>query len=589
MIISEDKSRVLADLEYLEQHVSMAVPEELCANATHIYNLIARNIGRLSGTPEESLKERYIALVNKIMRYLPNPSQEEVTPNEVAKQVHPMQGVIHKDKIKSDMSEVDIMREYITKRRWNSFYHQIDEIVSIKPDSILEIGVGSGLLRAVLTSVYHCNYNTIDIGEHLHPDYVGSVLDMPFEDSTYDVVGCFQVLEHLPYEDFQKAMTEIFRIAKKRVVISLPDAGIDDKPNRPNCFDGEHYWEINKIGYELIKIKEAIENIAKGYYFSLDNEYRVPEMTYHHFFVLNKVNPTVEPDETLPKSITQQDNTPHSIQSQITKIENNHLKLIPQPILNLLIYNIVTHCNLNCKGCMSLAPIIAKHFVSTEDIANDLLQISKITNKTLRHLEMQGGEPLLHPNLTEIITIARKIFPYTHMKIVTNGLLLPKKEDAFWIACNNNNIEVSVTKYPINLNYTEIERTAKSFGVTYSYYGSTNKKVRTLYKDTFDLLGRQDPQKNFIDCPRANNYTNIREGKIYPCAVILNAVHFNKLFHTNMTISEHDTLDINKIESYEQISTFLATPKPFCRYCNPKKRVEGIPWGLSKREISEWV
>jgi len=587
MTTVENKSRMLADLEYLEQHIAEAAPEELSVNASYIYNLTARNISKIVGTSEEHLKIRYIALVNKVLKYLP-------TAETTVKPINSMQGVIHKDKIKEGLSDLDIIREYITKRRWNSFYHQIEEIVSANPKSILEVGVGSGLLRAVLTGVYHCIYNSLDIGEHLHPDYVGSVLDMPFADNTYDVVGCFQVLEHLPFENFERALSEICRVARKRVVVSLPDAASERTPVLPNKYDGEHYWEINRIDFEFPKIKEIIQNIAKHYQFELEREYRVAEMPYHHFFVLNR---TISDIETLPLINYTQPEPPQqynvksiqSLQTQIAQMVNSILKITPQPILKMIIYNIVAHCNLNCKGCMSLSPIMDEHFVSTEDIVKDLRQLSKITNNSLMLLELQGGEPLLHPDLINIFSTARNIFPNTTIKIVSNGILLPNQTDAFWIACNRNKIEIAVTKYPIDLDYSFIEKKARDMGVTFSYYGTTNIKARTLYKDIFDLKGTQDPRRNFLACTRANCYTNIREGKIYPCAVILNATHFNSRFNLNMKIDNTDYLDIYAIEQYKDLATFLATPKPFCRYCDPTKRIEGIPWSLSKRELSEWV
>jgi len=41
---SGDKSRVLADLEYLEQFISVAVPKDLYENAKDMQNLAFRNL-----------------------------------------------------------------------------------------------------------------------------------------------------------------------------------------------------------------------------------------------------------------------------------------------------------------------------------------------------------------------------------------------------------------------------------------------------------------------------------------------------------------------------------------------------------------
>jgi SAM-dependent methyltransferase len=193
-------------------------------------------------------------------------------------------------------------KKYIDKGRWNSFYHQIDEILAIQPCSVLEIGVGSGVLGAVFRT-FHYPYESMDIDPELHPDHVGSVLHIPFMDKSYDVVGCFQVLEHLSFDYFSAALCELFRTAKKGVIISLPnDESVFSiqipklcwkkmirrpfRSPRTHQFDGQHYWEINKKGFELPKIKKRIEKAAGEFGFILEKDFRVWENPYHHFFIM---------------------------------------------------------------------------------------------------------------------------------------------------------------------------------------------------------------------------------------------------------------------------------------------------------------
>jgi ubiquinone/menaquinone biosynthesis C-methylase UbiE len=194
---------------------------------------------------------------------------------------------------------------YVNKERWDSFYYQITEILSIQAASVLEIGVGSGILGTILKKI-GCPYESMDIDAELHPDHIGSVLQMPFLDKTYDAVVCFQVLEHLPYDCFETALHELFRIAKKAVVISLPNSGrfwkyslyipkVGSKNiliRRPFAkkqnavFTSEHYWEINQKGFELKVIRSTIENLAEKHCFVLKKDYSVWENPYHHFFKL---------------------------------------------------------------------------------------------------------------------------------------------------------------------------------------------------------------------------------------------------------------------------------------------------------------
>jgi ubiquinone/menaquinone biosynthesis C-methylase UbiE len=193
-----------------------------------------------------------------------------------------------------------------TKGQFVSYWHQINEIFSLKPQSTLEIGKGSAFVSSYLKK-RGVNIRTLDIVEELKPDVVGSVFNLPFKNSTFEVVACFEVLEHLPYENFKISLHEIFRVCKKYAVISLPQnikktyrifisiprtKGIKKifnfpnwrKPTRP--FSKEHYWELGTKGFPLSRIKKDI--LKAG--FEIEKTYRVFEKLFHRFFILKKVS-----------------------------------------------------------------------------------------------------------------------------------------------------------------------------------------------------------------------------------------------------------------------------------------------------------
>jgi hypothetical protein len=194
-------------------------------------------------------------------------------------------------------------RSYDAKERFCSYWHQIQEIVSLNPTTILEIGIGNRFVSNYLKQ-RGFNIVTLDIDRTLRPDIAGSVLNIPFRDESFEVVACYEVLEHLPYEHFQKAMLEVFRVSNSHVLLSLPDAtrvyrlciqipklGVFKKLIRiPRLrkaihhFDGQHYWEIGKAGYSLKRVINDIINLG----FIIERTYRVFEMPYHRLFVLKK-------------------------------------------------------------------------------------------------------------------------------------------------------------------------------------------------------------------------------------------------------------------------------------------------------------
>ena len=93
---------------------------------------------------------------------------------------------------------------YFSSRQWMSYRSQIEGVRSYNPHTVLEIGVGSGFVTSILRK---CGYSvtTIDINPGLEPDYVGSITDLDnvFQDKSFDVVLCAEVMEHLPFNLFE--------------------------------------------------------------------------------------------------------------------------------------------------------------------------------------------------------------------------------------------------------------------------------------------------------------------------------------------------------------------------------------------------
>lgn len=192
---------------------------------------------------------------------------------------------------------------YMTKNRWVSIWHQLDEILKCHPKTVLEVGKGTGILGTLLKH-YGIDYKCADIDPELNPDIVASVTDLPFEDGSFDVVACFQVLEHIPFELFSDAVSQLMRVARDKVILSLPDAHtlyqysihipkLGDKQisiPRPSIrqkehhFQGEHYWEINKRGFSLPQVLSNIQRTGG----IIESTYRVFEYPYHRFFILRK-------------------------------------------------------------------------------------------------------------------------------------------------------------------------------------------------------------------------------------------------------------------------------------------------------------
>ncbi|MBI5122794.1 class I SAM-dependent methyltransferase [Candidatus Roizmanbacteria bacterium] len=121
----------------------------------------------------------------------------------------------------------------ISKIFLNNFYNVlIGELKDLKPESILDTGCGEGFTLAKLKKakigkkLEGIEYmdEAIQIGKKINPEILikkGDIYKLPYIDNSFDLVLCTEVLEHL--EDPGKALKELKRVAKKYVVLTVPN------------------------------------------------------------------------------------------------------------------------------------------------------------------------------------------------------------------------------------------------------------------------------------------------------------------------------------------------------------------------------
>ncbi len=199
--------------------------------------------------------------------------------------------------------------DYDNLERFISYYYQCKLLLDLKPKTVLEIGVGNRLTSDYLKN-YGLNVTSCDIDKALKPDFITDVRKLNFKNNSFDVVYAFQVLEHLPFEDFEKSLLELYRVSNKYVVISLPFYGTSFEiilkfpllnkligKSYINLFfrfnyffkkfkfNGQHYWELGSKGCSLNKIRNILNKK-----FKIIKELRPVLNSYHYFFVLEKLS-----------------------------------------------------------------------------------------------------------------------------------------------------------------------------------------------------------------------------------------------------------------------------------------------------------
>lgn len=263
-------------------------------------------------------------------------------------------------------------------------------------------------------------------------------------------------------------------------------------------------------------------------------------------------------------------------------------KFTPLPLIQFEI-NLVNHCNLNCKSCDHISPLSEKWFANVEQFKRDIHRMSELFDGEARYIRLVGGEPLLHPLLTEFFNITRNYFKSASIELWTNGLLLLKMGEDFWRACQRFNILINVTKYPIDVDYKAMEGIATLHNVKLLFFGN-GETVSTFNNNAYDLTGLCEPRNSFIACPNANRHITLTQGgNLFTCDKPPHVNIFNKYFDEKLRISKRDYINIHSDIGAEEILKFLAKPIPFCRYCNITERMQEVAWSQSEKKIEEWT
>lgn len=276
-----------------------------------------------------------------------------------------------------------------------------------------------------------------------------------------------------------------------------------------------------------------------------------------------------------------------NIYRYIFKLKNRFKISRPRLFFPLEI-QLADHCNLNCVGCTHYSPIAEKGFIKAKDLIKPLKILSRY-QRFFEDIRLLGGEPLLNPECVQIVKTVREIFPNLRIQLVTNGLLLLNKEvctEEFWATLRECDIEISVTRYPIGMNYDEIEKICESKKIKLHSYGSSLDSDGCKDFNLYQLdRNKNNNRLNFYKCDQSQYYQLVGN-KLFTCAQCAYSDMLNKKFGTDFKITKKDYLDVYNM-NWLKFLLFQNLPKPFCRYCTFP--VIQVKWSKSKGEMSEWV
>ena len=247
--------------------------------------------------------------------------------------------------------------------------------------------------------------------------------------------------------------------------------------------------------------------------------------------------------------------------------------------------HLVDHCNLNCMYCCHMAPFADKFFLSPEKFEEDLSSIPAFVLNKFKNIYLLGGEPLLHPQVNELVIIARKYFPNKDIVLLSNGILLPKMSEDFYNNLIKNRIFLSITQYPIDFDYSILKELKKK-GIEVLTRKIINKTLQGFSRQQLDPTGQQDINYQFKFCldHRTINCLQLDGTILRPCPEEKHA----KFLKAGFKEFKEDWLDLSKVTNIQELDDWYYTPKKFCSQCANDKWSREC-WKVSKREISEYV
>lgn len=250
--------------------------------------------------------------------------------------------------------------------------------------------------------------------------------------------------------------------------------------------------------------------------------------------------------------------------------------------------NIADHCNLNCQCCNHFSPLARQKFLDGAVLEKNLLRMIELWGDRIEILNLLGGEPLLHPRLTELVGIARSCLPTTRINILSNGLMLPQMSEAFWMTLSKLNIGLDITRYPVAFDYDACANIARQYGIRL-LFGTLPEGVKTTYRMPIADHPIFNPYQMYMKCAHANYCIVLRDDHIYNCSFAANVHHYNDYFHKQIPSGNKVSIDIYKVRSWQEIEEFLKLPNAMCSHCDICGYQYHIPWAVSRRHVSEWM
>ena len=245
----------------------------------------------------------------------------------------------------------------------------------------------------------------------------------------------------------------------------------------------------------------------------------------------------------------------------------------------ILEFFITNRCTLNCKMCLCSIPYIENpRHTPKEELFKHFERAFPLYD-SIGRVEIIGGEPMMHPDIAEIIEELLKYREkFSKIRITTNATIIPGQKliDVVHKAQSLGlEFDFLLDNYgALSCNLEKIKALLEENQIDYrvdQYVGDNQRGNGWLCYGDFTLREESSDELwdkfNHCLCPKLD-FHDTHEGKIYSCVYAMTGVVLGKF---TLNDDEYvDLMDESKTieEKREIIQTFLTHPTVACRYCD---------------------
>lgn len=234
--------------------------------------------------------------------------------------------------------------------------------------------------------------------------------------------------------------------------------------------------------------------------------------------------------------------------------------------------NIVYGCNLKCEYCTHLGKYLQGVVSVEEIIAWYVAWHQKIKPRLFTVL---GGEPLLHPDLADILYATKAYWNESEIQLITNGLLLPRISENVWDSLRETGILVQISQHFVSQDYLrkyeKMVRLLEEHHVLYRMRPSHTWWMKSYQLDESEqiLPYASNPEIAWNNCFVKHRCMTLMNGMIYKCPQI---ACFTHAYKTGLLSEDWrfllEYVPLSPSANEEEIIDFLAKESVLeCRLC----------------------